>query len=258
LSGHGDGFDVRTFAATYRPGVTLSEHRHRWGQLVFGASGVMRVMTENAVWLIPPTRAIWLPADLSHTIVMQGEVALRTLYIDSPRAAPLPDEPHVLEVAPLLRELILHTLSLGMLTPERPEHDRIAGLLVDLVLAARREDLMLPLPRDPRALRLTERWRSTPGKDIDLADLVNEAGASLRTLQRIFARETGMTPEAWRQKARLIHAMSRLATGASVADAALDCGYRSFAAFSSAFSRHFGVSPGRFADRRRQRRAASV
>ena len=81
----GDGFDVRTLAATFYAGATLGAHRHPWGQLVFAVSGVMRVTTEAAAWTIPPTRAIWLPAGVPHAIVIQGEVALRTLYIDRPR-----------------------------------------------------------------------------------------------------------------------------------------------------------------------------
>ena len=115
-----------------------------------------------------------------------------------------------------------------------------------LMLAARHEDLMLPLPRDARALRLAERWSQMPGETRDLADMAVDVGASLRTLQRLFPSETGLTLEAWRQKARLIHAVGRLAAGASVTNTALDCGYQRPAAFSSAFLRQFGVSPGRY------------
>jgi AraC-like DNA-binding protein len=240
----GDGFDVRTLSATFRTGAALASHRHRWGQLVFAASGVMRVATERAAWLVPPTRAIWLPAGLAHSLAMQGEVALRTLYIDAERAAPLPATPSVLEVAPLLRELILHILAIGMLDPGDPRHDRAAGLLIDLMLAARPVDLSLPMPRDPRALRLARLWQDDPGDGRGLAELAAESGASLRTLQRLFPVETGLTIEAWRQKARLIHAVGRLASGASVTEAALDCGYQSLSAFASAFARQFGHTPG--------------
>jgi AraC-like DNA-binding protein len=242
----GDGFDVRTLAAGFHAGTVLPRHRHGWGQLVFAASGVMRVATDEAAWLIPPTRAIWLPARLGHALDMRSEVALRTLYIDGPRAAPLPESARVLEVAPLLRELILHILSIGMLDPGRPEHDRLAGLLVDLMLAARPLDLILPMPRDPRALRLARLWQDDPADGRGLAELAAGTGASLRTLQRLFLDETGLTLEAWRQKARLIHAVGRLAAGASVTGAAFDCGYQSLSAFNAAFRRQFGVPPGRY------------
>jgi AraC-like DNA-binding protein len=241
-----DDFDVRTLAVTFRAGTALKAHRHRWGQLVFAVSGVMRVTADDTVWLIPPTRAIWIPAGILHGIAMQGDVAMRTLYIDSERAKSLSDMPHVLEVVPLLRELILYTLAIGMLARERTDHARISGLLIDLVHAARHEDLMLPLPRDHRALRVAEHWQAVPGDNRDLVHLAEEAGTSLRTLQRLFVSETGMTVEAWRRKARLAHAAGLLADGAKVTETALDCGYESVAAFSHAFREQFGISPGQY------------
>jgi AraC-like DNA-binding protein len=249
LNENRDGYDVRTLAATFHAGTVLPTHEHPWGQLVFAASGVMRVITDTAAWLVPPTRAIWLPAGISHGIRMQGEVAMRTLYIDGHRAEPLPRLPRVVEVAPLLRELILHVLRIGMLTPDHATHDRLAGLLIDLLLDARDEDLRLPLPGDARALQLAHRLLRAPDDPRDLSQLADDAGASLRTLQRLFPEQTGLTLENWRQKARLIHAASLLATGASVGNTALDCGYQSTAAFSAAFAKHFGVSPGKYGSR---------
>lgn len=242
----GDGFDVRSLAMTLRPGAHVGAHRHPWAQLVFASSGVMRVSTAAETWLTPATKAIWLPARVEHRIDVQGEVAMRTLYIAPQRAVLLPGEPVTLEVEPLLRELILHVVRLGMLAPDRPEHDRMAGVLVDLLGKAKREDLRLPLPGDPRALAAALRLQDAPGDANDLARLAEDSGASLRTLQRLFPRETGLTLEAWRQKARLIHAMARLASGDRVTAAALDSGYQNVGAFISAFSRQFGVTPGRY------------
>lgn len=246
MSQGGDGFDVRSLAATFRTGALVGQHRHDWGQLLFAKTGLMRVRTEQSVWLIPPTRAIWIPRGVVHGISISGEVAMRTLYIAPARAAPLPGDITVLEVQPLLRELILHILHIGMLSPDRPEHDRLAGLLVDLLLDAGRQDLALPLPSDARALRLADHFQNQPGDERELADIASLAGASLRTLQRIFPRDTGLTIEAWRQKARLLHAIDRLSAGAGVTEVALDCGYQSPSAFITAFNRQFGTTPGRY------------
>ncbi len=246
MSEAGDGFDVRSLAMTLRTGARVGTHAHPWGQLVFACSGVMRVATDGGAWLAPATKAIWLPAGVAHAIEIQGETAMRTLYVAGVRAEPLPRAPAVLEVTPLLRELILHIVHIGMLRPQTPEHDRLAGVLVDLIRAAREEDLFLPMPTDPRGAALARRLQDAPEAASDLDGLAERSGASLRTLQRIFPRETGLTLEAWRQKARLIHAVGRLASGASVTAAALDCGYRSVGAFIAAFRRQFGVTPGRY------------
>jgi AraC-like DNA-binding protein len=246
LSGDGDGFDIRSLAVTFRTGALVGEHQHPWGQIVFARCGIMRVQTDEAIWLTPPTRAIWLPCGIRHSIAIHGEVAMRTLYIAGSRAAPLPPEPRVFEVVPLLRELIFHILAIGMLAPDRPDHDRLAGLLIDLLLQARPEDVRLPLPTDARARRLADHIQSEPADARELSALSGFAGASLRTMQRLFPHETGFTIEAWRQKARLLHAIGGLSAGANVTEAALDCGYQSVAAFIAAFVRQFGVTPGRY------------
>ena len=248
MSGVGDGFDVRSLALSFHGGASLGRHAHPWGQLVYGAAGVIRVITDEAAWLAPPTRAIWLPPHTAHELVMLGEVALRTLYIAPERAAPLPADLRVVEVAPLLRELILHILKAGMLAPGVTEHDRLAGLLVDLLLQAPPLDLALPLPHDPRARLAAERLQANPEYRGELAALARASGASLRTLQRLFRGETGLTLEAFRQKARLIAAAASLSAGAAVTTTALDCGYDSPSAFIAAFKKQFGVTPGRFAD----------
>jgi AraC-like DNA-binding protein len=177
---------------------------------------------------------------------MRPGTALRTLYIDPVTASPLPKDEAVLEVAPLLRELILHILKIGMLGPGPPEHERLTGLLIDLLVQAPPMDFALPLPTDARARALAERLSAEPGETGALTGLARDTGASLRTLQRLFPLETGLTLEAWRQKARLIAAVAALSEGAKVTAAAIDCGYDSTSAFIAAFKRQFGVTPGRY------------
>jgi AraC-like DNA-binding protein len=253
----GDGFDVRSLAVTYRDGHHINGHRHPWAQLVYARSGVMDVTAERRVWFVPPTRAIWIPAEIEHAITVRGEVALRTLYIAPERARAVQRGLETLEVTALLGELILHVVSVGMLTPETAEHDRLAGVVMDLVVGARALDLALPLPVDPRAARVAEQMRASPADARTLDVLASDAGASLRTLQRCFLEETGMTVDAWRQKARLVYSAAALAEGARVSQAALDCGYQSPSAYIAAFRRQFGVTPGQFEWRERSRASRS-
>ena len=239
-------FWVRSTAGTHPSGDVIARHHHAWGQLAYAISGVMHIATPTALWITPPTRAVWIPPGRPHEITMQGATAMRSLYIDPESAVRLPAEEVVFEVAPLLRELILHILKIGMLGPPDPAHERLAGLLIDLLIAAPRQDLALPWPRDRRARAMAERLQAEPGEGASLAELAQGCGASLRTLQRLFPGETGLTLEGWRQKARLIAAAALLSNGAAVTTTALDCGYDSPSAFITAFKRQFGVTPGRY------------
>jgi AraC-like DNA-binding protein/quercetin dioxygenase-like cupin family protein len=241
-----DGFPVRGLAVTYRDGHRLDRHSHPWAQLVYAASGTMRVATPAAAWLVPPTRAIWVPGGTPHEILMRGTVAMRTLYL-----APAGEDARLancraIEVAPLLRELILHIVRIGMLDVDDPGHARMEGLLVDLLAAGETAPLELPLPTDPRALAFAERLLAEPGGEASLAELARGAGASLRTQQRRFLAETGLSLDAWRGRARMQQAVVSLSKGAPVTEAALECGYQSASAFIAAFKRTFGSTPGRY------------
>jgi AraC-like DNA-binding protein len=254
VSGHAnrndEPFDVRSLSVTYRDGFHVGRHHHEWAQLVYARSGIMRVASEGQIWLVPPTRAIWIPAQTEHEFRVRGEVAFRTLYVAAERGRCVIREMGAFEVAPFLGELILHILTLQMLDPNMPSHDRLAGVLVDLINEAQSIDLRLPLPDDARARRLADHFQSEPHDRADLPRLAATMGASVRTLQRRFVSETGMTIDAWRQKARLIASTAGLSAGSSVTSAALDCGYDSPSAFIAAFKRQFSVTPRQFAKMR--------
>jgi AraC-like DNA-binding protein len=177
---------------------------------------------------------------------MRGTVAMRTLYLapdgEDARLAAC----RAIEVAPLLRELILHIVRIGMLDVNDPGHARMEGLLVDLLAAGETAPLELPLPADPRARAFAKRLLAEPGAEAPLAELAHGAGASLRTLQRLFLAETGLPLDAWRGRARMQQAVVSLSRGAPVTEAALDCGYQSPSAFIAAFKRTFGSTPGRY------------
>jgi AraC-like DNA-binding protein len=244
-----DGYPIRGLAQTFPDGAVLDAHTHPWGQLVYAVSGVMQVTTPQAAWLVPPTRAIWVPADVPHEIRMRGRVAMRTLYF-----APAEDDPRLaacraLEVAPLLRELILHIVGIQMLDLGDGVQQRLGGLLLDLLAADATAPTSLPLPQDPRARAFAEAILADPGSPATLDRLARGSGASLRTLQRLFVRDTGLTLEAWRGRTRLQQGVVSLAAGASVTRTALDAGYQSPSAFIAAFRRAYGVTPARYRGR---------
>ena len=235
-------------AFEYSKGEVLPRHDHPWAQLLYAARGVMQVNTRTASWLVPSTRAIWIPGGETHWIGMRGDVAMRTIYIGDVGCR-WPGSCRAIEVRPLLRELILHIVAIGRLDPLADGHVRLMGLLSDLLDVEAMSSLTLPMPDDPRARRLAERLLEDPGRTENFSDLIQDSGASLRTIQRIFKAETDMSLEAWRQRVRMQHSMILLHDGATVTEAALATGYRSPSAFISAFRRIFGDTPLRYRSR---------
>jgi AraC-like DNA-binding protein len=237
---------VVALGVAYGDGQRIPLHQHRAAQLIAAISGVMTVTTRDGRFVVPPQRGVWVPALTEHRIRMTGEVAMRTVYVAARTAARLPRACSVVQMTPLLRELVLCATDFPKHYPKHGREARIAALIVDELKNATVAPLHLPLPADPRAQRVTRALQADPGDQRSLAALAKTSGGSARTLARIFRRETGMSFGAWRQQLRLLRALERLAAGDAVITVALELGYESPSAFIAMFRRALGVSPGRY------------
>lgn len=243
---------IRFLAATYYGGFHIKPHRHRWAQFIYASTGVMRVRAGDTLWIVPPARAVWVPAGAEHEIHGFGDFKMRTLYFPSILVTALPNDCCAVDVVPLLREMVLELVELCPIDDRDQPGMRLAHVAIDYIAAASELPLQLPLPRDPRALRLCNALRENPSSEEDLPKLASAAGASPRTVQRLFLSETGLSFTHWRQRLRLLHGAAALGAGKSVTEAALDGGYSSISAFIAAFRRHFGFTPSRLQPSRLQ------
>lgn len=239
-------FEIRTLALNCPSGHVIHSHSHEWHQLIYASRGVMTVNTTTGSWVVPSHRAVWVPARVEHRIEMLGTVFVRTLYIKTGLSRLLPTECCVVNVSPLLRELVLHAIQLGMLDRNVPSQKRLSGVIVDQLQTLRTVPLKLPMPSDTRALRVAEVLRQNPGDQRPLQQLARETGASKRTLERLFLSETEMSFGKWRQQLRVLEALRLLAAGKPVTSVALEIGYDSTSAFISAFKTALGTTPGRY------------
>nr|WP_166174827.1 helix-turn-helix transcriptional regulator [Altererythrobacter segetis] len=236
---------IRCLAATYYGGFHIRPHRHHWGQLIYAAAGVMRVRAGGMLWIVPPARAVWVPGGTEHEIHGLGDFAMRTLYFPTEMSGGLPGECCALDVTPLLRELALELVERCPIDATDDAGMRLSAVALDLIAQARVLPLQLPLPRDPRALRLADRLLADPASPAELPELARAAGASARTIQRLFLAETGLPFSRWRQRLRLLRGATMLGSGASATEAGLEAGYAGTSAFIAAFRKHFGVTPSR-------------
>jgi AraC-like DNA-binding protein len=235
---------VTTLSWNYVAGHGVPDHFHDDDQLVHAVRGVMTVRTRRALWVVPPRRAVWIPSRVVHAIDMVGAVTMKTLYLAPRLARRLPRTCCVLHVSPLLAEIVAYACDLESLHTAVPEQAHLVAVLLDQLGTAPKLPLQLPTPRDARAARLAAALLADPGDDRALAALCKSVGASKRTIERVFIRETGMTLGTWRQQLSLMHGMRLIAAGAKVTTAAVDAGYSSASAFIAMFKRAMGVTPG--------------
>ena len=223
----------------------IPAHSHPEHQLIYACRGVMTVRTEEGTWVVPPQRGVWIPAKTAHGITMHGPVSMRTLYV-KPRLVQFSRNCCVVNVSPLLRELVLHACTF----PALRRRVRAEALLIDMILdqlkVVETSPLQLINPSDPRAARIAEILSADPADPRPLADICKVAGASKRTIERLFQSETHMSLGEWRQQLRLLRSLRFLAAGEPITRVAMESGYSTPSAFIAMFRKAFGTTPKKY------------
>jgi AraC-like DNA-binding protein/mannose-6-phosphate isomerase-like protein (cupin superfamily) len=240
--------DISCKANDYAAGTFIDAHHHNKHQLVYAMQGVLCVHSHHGQWIVPPNRAIWMPAGIDHWIRCIGHTLMRSVYVRPQAIAALhmPDEPRAVAVTPLLRELIVAAMQVQLPYARESRDGRVMALLLDELEALPELPLHLPQPRDVRLRAICDQIRQQPDSPDTLAAWAGRLAIDVKTIQRLFRRETGMTFGQWRQQTRLLEALERLALGHKVVDVALELGYDSPSAFATMFKRQFGQTPSRF------------
>jgi AraC-like DNA-binding protein/quercetin dioxygenase-like cupin family protein len=220
------------------PGTVYDWHTHEDHQIAWAASGVVTVLTEQATWVLPPTRALWIPAGLRHETGAAGRATMRSAYVRPGRLTGW-DVPTAVEASPLFAEL------LGYLGDRLPagKRERAEALLGDLLKPVPVTTISLRWPQTGPARDVADRLRQDLRDDRTLAQWGRVAGASERTLAREFTAKTGMPFGQWRTMLRLQAALPMLAAGDAVGRVAAGVGYETPSAFVAAFRRVTGVTP---------------
>lgn len=230
----------------------VAPHRHPWAQVAMSSTGVIRMTAANSTYIVPPTRALWIPPGVEHVVTVLEDAEMRTLYVHPGAlhgvrgAGAAWDTCRVLEVSSLLRELVANLDDApGEAAPS--ERERCLGALVlDELARAAPVRLGVDLPADKRLRHLCEAVLEAPARWARLDDLARHAGASARTVARLFRAELGTTFQQWRQQVLLAHALSLAARRVPMATIAAELGYGSASAFTAMVKRSVGAPPSRF------------
>ncbi|BCY11425.1 helix-turn-helix transcriptional regulator [Actinoplanes sp. L3-i22] len=225
-------------------GAISAEDAHPRGHLVYAARGVLSVHTARGTSIVPANRVGWTPAGVAHRHRAHGETDMRIVFLPASLARLMPERPAVFLVSGLAREVLLALT--GADERDRAATGRLRRVLIDELREAREQPLQLPEPRDDRLRAIARRLYDDPADTTALAGLGRSAGASARTLSRLFHDELGMTFYEWRTQLRICHALVLLADGHDVVRVAGACGWANPSAFIAAFTALVGTTPGRY------------
>lgn len=208
----------------------------------------MRVQAASGTWVVPPNRALWVPAGIEHEIRAIGGVQMRTLYVQPNDSQSLlgRNECAVVAATPLLRELILRLIDIQNTARGRVGEEHVAALVLDEIEVLEVQPLHVPLPAELPLRRLCEEFQSDPGSQRTSAEWSSRHGMSAKTMERAFLKTVGMTFGQWKQQVRLLAGLERLAGGEPITAVAMDLGYKSPSAFTSMFRKALGSAPSKY------------
>jgi AraC-like DNA-binding protein len=224
-------------------GKRFTWHSHERHQLAWAADGVLTVVAETHTWVLPPTRALWIPARVVHETIAAEKATMRTLYL-KPELCPITwPAPQPVGVSRLLADLIVYLSDAPL---EATERSRAEAVLLDLLKPVATTTIEVTMPTDERALDVARELLADPSDRRSLAEWGHAVGASGRTLTRAFLADTGIPFNRWRTAVRLRAALGHLASGEPISAVAGRVGYQTSSAFVAAFRRETGVTPGAY------------
>src|SRR6218665_139151 len=150
------------YSRDYPSGLSTGFHAHPRAQLVYAISGVMRVETRTSNYIVAPTTALLLPADLEHAVRMDGPVAMRELFLREEATDRLGTRSRVIVVSPLLRELIVAVCAEPVDWKPDGRGYHLAELVISEIELSTTMPLGLPLPKDSRLRRVVSALRNRP------------------------------------------------------------------------------------------------
>jgi AraC-like DNA-binding protein len=187
-----------------------------------------------------------VPANTVHETRHLASTRLRTLYVAADAVPDLPSHTTVVQISPLMRELIGAIVARPRDYDESGPDGRIVSVLLDQVAGSARLPLQLPMPKSQALLSLATRLLENPAEARTLGDLAASISLSPRTLERQFKAETGLSLRSFRRQAKLLRALELLASGMPVGKVSDEIGFGEPSAFIAMFRAAFGVTPGRY------------
>ena len=243
---------VRCVFRLHAANTKVTCHRHVWDQMIFSDRGVVRVTTRRATYTVPPWRAVWIPAGVSHSAALLETAHLCSLQLLPGCMERVPEKCvdlspwlgcRVIEVRPLLRELVKALAMENIEDISARRYESYCSLILLEIIGAPACPLMVPLPSERRLRSFCDSFMKQPSLARSLDEMAGEAGASVSTINRLFHTELGSRFSVWRKQALLAHALALSAHGMTLGEISYRLGYGNQSAFSAMVRQVMGVSP---------------
>jgi len=215
------------------------EHIHLQAQFIYVSKGFQYLHVGGRVHLLPQNHAAWIPANVAHRTASNApDVRLMTIFYQMDGVPSFYDDVRVFALPPVLMAMITYAEKWNKLQEYSMQEDTfLKAILFELPNFWEQSlSLVLPAVTDARLSRICAYILEHYRQDLNFQELAQKHFLTLRTLQRLFKKETDLTAVKYLQLVRIIKSMELLGSGLyTVSQVAAKVGYGSVQSFSASF-----------------------
>ena len=218
-------------------------HSHTWGQLHLIQQGLLEMEVEKKKLISPASYAIWTPAHKTHRAFNRTNIDYCAINICEQFSSKLPKHPCMIPLTPMLNTIINDFIERKITVIEAKEDRYLAYVLIDRLAQAAPITNYLPVSEDRLLKPILIALEQDPADNKNLCEWAKQVFSTERTLARRFQSELHMSFNDWRQRAKLVKALSLLKQAISINEIAFQLGYSQGSAFIKMFRKMTGVTP---------------
>jgi AraC-like DNA-binding protein/mannose-6-phosphate isomerase-like protein (cupin superfamily) len=226
------------------------EHFHKRAQLIYVEKGFQYLHVAGRIYLLPQNHAAWIPSNLSHrTTAVSEDINLRTIFYSVTEENNFYDKLRIFSVPPVLREIISYSSKWSKKEVYSVEEEAFLNAIFVELPSFFKDAIALNvvIPNDESLLQISNFIIDNISNDLQVSTIAENNNMSLRSLERVFKKETTITISKYIQFVRIIKGVELLSTGKyTVSQVAYLVGYKSIQAFSASFFQILNKRPNEF------------
>jgi AraC-like DNA-binding protein len=225
--------------------------QHPLGRLLFTESGIIHLHVKGKRLMIPSWHCAWIPAGMDHEMWSNSnDLLVRTIFFESSFCKnPCFHQLTIFNGSELFRNMVRHTEKWN----ENKEEDVYELSFTTVIRQMMPEEIMKPFvislssSDEPAFQRILEYVHENFATNISIHDLAKMEHYSIRTLQRLFVQQAGLSFSSYLKTTRILKAIELLSVAEkSISEVAWEVGYNSIPTFSNTFKAITGKRPDHF------------
>lgn len=223
----------------------VDSHASIWGDFNFCLNGVLEYEIEGLIQLSPPSYGIWIPPRVTHhcLAVEQTRTHYVAIRIHPNLCQNFSEHAEILAVRPFFRTLNEEILLLESKAKNLENYRHLLQVLLDQLIAAPKYNHYLPQSHHPVLKDILLKLSLSENLACSLQQLIAEAPITERHLLRLCQQELNMTISEWRNRAKILYAISQLRQGESIKKVGYNLGYNHSSSFIEFFKRYTDQTP---------------